>query len=469
VYTSSQNGDRFKRTVIQFSTTKKPKDTVTLKLDASQQFQEIFGFGGAFTDTVGINLNKLSDATKKTILTQYFSKDDGIGYTIGRVPMASCDFSTREYSYDDTDGDMDLKNFNLTEEDFTLKIPYILQASKLVAPEEGLKLFSTPWSAPGWMKTNGHMKGGGELKGDINGDYYITWANYFIKFFEEYAKNGINFWGTTIQNEPSSGLLPDYGWQTMAMTSDMELKFLGQILGPVLRNNSLTKDIKIMIFDDQREDVRLYSEKVLSDPDAAKYADGIAYHWYHDFAVSANVLSELHDAYPNYFMLPSEACTGYLPILSGVIMGDWSRGAQYAHSIIEDIQNYASGWTDWNICLDEQGGPNWVGNFVDSPIIISNTSDVYYKQPMFYALGHFSKFVRPGSYRIKLVNSDGNQPTTPFEAVGFSTPSSQRVVVLNNRVSDSYAVSIEDANRPGQTINLNLEGNSIITLVWNKA
>ena len=152
-----------------------------LNVDPSQQFQEIFGFGGAFTDAAGINLNRLSDATKNTLMIQYFSKDNGIGYTIGRVPMASCDFSTHEYSYDDIDGDMDLKNFNLTEEDLTLKIPYILQASKLTAPGEGLKLFSTPWSAPGWMKTNGHMKGGGELKGDINGDYYITWANYFIK------------------------------------------------------------------------------------------------------------------------------------------------------------------------------------------------------------------------------------------------------------------------------------------------
>lgn len=160
---------------------KKPKDTVTLKLDASQQYQQIIGFGGAFTDAAGINLNTLSETTRKVLLTQYFSKEDGLGYTIGRVPMASCDFSTHEYSYDDVDGDLSLTHFNLTEEDFTLKIPYILQALQLAASGEGLKLFSTPWSAPGWMKTNGHMKGGGELKGDINGDYYVTWANYFVR------------------------------------------------------------------------------------------------------------------------------------------------------------------------------------------------------------------------------------------------------------------------------------------------
>ena len=160
---------------------KELKDTITLKVDASQQYQEIFGFGGAFTDSVGINLNRLSEATRNTLLTQYFNKDNGIGYTIGRVPMASCDFSTHEYSYDDVDGDFALNNFSLTEEDFTLKIPYILQASQLAASGEGLKLFSSPWSAPGWMKTNNHMKGGGQLKGDINGDYYVTWKNYFVR------------------------------------------------------------------------------------------------------------------------------------------------------------------------------------------------------------------------------------------------------------------------------------------------
>ena len=187
-----------------------------------------------------------------------------------------------------------------------------------------------------------------------------------------------------------------------------------------------------------------------------------------DFFISPNALSETHDAFPNHFMLPTEACAGYLPLLNGVGMGDWSRAIQYAHSIIEDIQHYASGWTDWNLCLNEGGGPNWVQNFVDSPIIVSNTSDVFYKQPMFYALGHFSKFVRPGSHRIQLVDSKGDQPTTPIEGVAFSTPSNQIVLVLNNGGKDSHTVSIQDISRPGQTINFNIDGNSIITLVWNK-
>lgn len=157
------------------------KDVITVKIDASQQFQQMLGFGGAFTDSVGINLNKIPQNSKDTILKQYFSLNDGIGYTIGRVPMASCDFSTHPYSYADVENDFTLDHFNLTEEDFILKIPHILQAMKLTDPGEKLKLFSTPWSAPGWMKTNGQMKGGGDLKGSVNGQYYQTWSKYFVR------------------------------------------------------------------------------------------------------------------------------------------------------------------------------------------------------------------------------------------------------------------------------------------------
>uniref|UniRef100_A0AC35F8T0 Glucosylceramidase n=1 Tax=Panagrolaimus sp. PS1159 TaxID=55785 RepID=A0AC35F8T0_9BILA len=151
-------------------------------------------------------------------------------------------------------------------------------------------------------------------------------------------------------------------------------------------------------------------------------------------------------------------CTGYLPFLGGVRLGDWSRGDQYIHSIIEDIQNFGSGWVDWNLCLDLKGGPNWVGNFVDAPIIISNTTDEYYKNPMFYALSHISTFVRPGSYRIQLTDSSsGEQPTTPIEGVAFTNSQSQRIVILNNRDDSEHDVTIEDAQRPGQMLTIKME------------
>uniref|UniRef100_A0A914E3P8 Glucosylceramidase n=1 Tax=Acrobeloides nanus TaxID=290746 RepID=A0A914E3P8_9BILA len=137
-----------------------------------------------------------------------------IGYTIGRVPMEDGDTD------DDVINDFELNHFNLTKADFLLKIPMIKAVKQLVGDK--LKLFATPWTAPAWMKASGKFGGGdinSQLKGDMNGPYYRTWANYFIKYFEAYAEQGINFWGMTVQNEPVSGVMVE--WQAMFMNAEM--------------------------------------------------------------------------------------------------------------------------------------------------------------------------------------------------------------------------------------------------------
>uniref|UniRef100_A0A7E4VSA1 Glucosylceramidase n=1 Tax=Panagrellus redivivus TaxID=6233 RepID=A0A7E4VSA1_PANRE len=467
VFTSSASGARFERSILKFGALKDmPKADTSFKFNPSTQYQEILGFGAAFTDSAGINLAKLDSRLVTNIIKQYFDPVDGFNYVIGRIPMASTDFSTREYSYDDVDGDLNLVHFNLTLEDFNYKIPYIQQAMKA---NKNLKLFTTPWSAPGWMKTNGRMKGGAPLRGNANGPYFQTWAKYFIRFFEEYAKNGITFWATTIQNEPSSGLFPDYAWQTMFMPAAVEKEFLSELLGPALRASNVTKDIKVMIYSDQRVGMHSYVKTIMENEKAAKYVDGIAFHWYEDFLEDASALSRVHDDFPQLFLLATEACTGYLPIIRGVFLGDWSRGSQYAHSIIEDLQNWAVGWTDWNIVLDTEGGPNWVQNNVDAPIIVNSSAQEYYKQPMFYALGHFSKFVPPGSIRVKITDDSGTQPTGDIEAVAFTTSDNRnRVIVINNRIETSKTVRIEDASRAGSALTVEIEGNTLKTLIWKK-
>lgn len=125
---------------------------IRISVNEKKLYQTFKGFGAAFTDSAGINMMNLPASMRETILRQYFSPD-GLGYTLGRVPIASCDFSTHEYSYDDVVGDLAMNNFNLTQEDFTYKIPFIKRAQQL--SNNKLKLFATPWSAPGWMKTNG--------------------------------------------------------------------------------------------------------------------------------------------------------------------------------------------------------------------------------------------------------------------------------------------------------------------------
>jgi glucosylceramidase len=477
IYTSSKSGKRFERTNATFQPFKdshiriwvEGKDglgtfNLPIELDPTQAYQRILGFGGAFTDSAGINLNRLSTPARKNLIESYFG-DAGIGYTTGRVPMASCDMGTRAYSYCDTEGDLELNTFSLTEEDLTLKIPYIKWAQNLT--EDNLRLFATPWSAPGWMKDTGKMVGGGELKGDFNGQYYQTWAKYYSKFFEKYADNGVNFWGLTVQNEPSTGAELNYGWQAMYLSAAMQRDFVKDLLGPELKNSPLTRELKIMINDDQRFMLPESADEIFADQQAASFIDGIGVHWYEDFLFSADILNTTHNRHPDKFILPSEASSGWF-LFHGPEMGDWSRGEAYGQDIMTDLQTWAVGWTDWNLCLNEQGGPTFVGNYLDASIIVNSTTDEFYKQPQFYFLGHFSKLIVPYSQRIGL-NIQGNSKNLLLDATAYQTPSDQYVVVLQNRhQTKTYKLVLINPSNNNQAADISIENNSIVTLTWQK-
>ncbi|VIO88727.1 Uncharacterized protein BM_BM6281 [Brugia malayi] len=461
IYKTNQRGKRFEYTVSSFGKKTNGTGVIRLGTDSKIRFQTIIGFGGAFTDAAGINIDSLSVSARNHLLQSYFGKT-GIQYTIGRVPIASTDFSTHAYSYDDSPNDFALTNFSLAEEDFKFKIPYIKQAVSLT--DGVLKLFASPWSAPGWMKTSGQMIGGGTLRGPPNGSYHVTWANHYVKFLETYKKNGVTFWGLTVQNEPVSGIDLSYKWQTMYFSPKAEGDFIKNHLGPALRRSEVGRNISLMIMDDQRTQLPIWADVVLKDKEAAQYISGIAVHWYNDF-VPVSQLSETHSRHPNKFIFGTEACTGFKPFEHSPLLGDWSRGEMYAHDIIQDLSHWVSGWTDWNLCLNLNGGPSFVKNYVDAPIIINATADEFYKQPMFYVMGHFSKFIPPGSVRIEL---HFYMKPVLYEGVAFVTPAHQQVLVLLNRGNKSVTFSVEDKAKNGLALRIQLESKSIATVIWNK-
>uniref|UniRef100_A0A914CGK1 Glucosylceramidase n=1 Tax=Acrobeloides nanus TaxID=290746 RepID=A0A914CGK1_9BILA len=203
-----------------------------------------------------------------------------------------------------------------------------------------------------------------------------------------------------------------------------------------------------------------FPDTVLADPEAAKYVDGIGIHWYADGNVNTSVLDTTHTNHPNKFMLYTEACNHCCG------NGDWARGDSYVHNIMEDLNHWVAGWTDWNMCLSTTGGPNWVNNFEDAPIIVNATVDEFYKQPMYYAMGHLSKFIVENSVRVQL-DTHGITSNVLIESVAFQTPLNQRVLVINNRnVNTNYAVTVRDASMQGH-LTLNLEARSFTTIVWN--
>ncbi|KAM3910014.1 LOW QUALITY PROTEIN: lysosomal acid glucosylceramidase-like [Leptodactylus fuscus] len=389
VYESSQSGKRLEQSGGPM--VKEPGPTgLTLTLNDKKRFQVLKGFGGAVTDSAAMNILALSAGSRDNLLRSYFS-DEGIGYSVLRVPMASCDFSIRVYTYLDTKGDFALETFSLQEEDLRLKIPLIQKAQAL--SRRPIALFASPWTAPPWMKTNGNITGRGTLKGSPGGRYYKTWAQYFIRFLDEYAKHNVTFWAVTVENEPTAGMISDYPFQCLGFTPELMRDFIALDLGPTFTNSS-HKNVQIMIVDDNRILLPYWAKVILSDLQAGRYVHGIAVHWYLDFLVPADIsLGSTHRLYPDYYLFASEACAGVAPWEKGVRLGCWERGNEYSRRIIEDLTYYVTGWTDWNLALDVGGGPTWVGNYVDSPIIVDVGQDVFYKQPSFY---------HPGTLQVRL-------------------------------------------------------------------
>ncbi|MFZ5939408.1 MAG: glycoside hydrolase family 30 protein [Bacteroidota bacterium] len=387
----------------------------TIMVDPDHQFQTIEGIGGALTDASAETLYKLPQEQQNKILTAYFDPDDGIGYSLVRTNINSCDFSSDSYAYTETEGDVSLDDFTI-EHDLKFKIPLIKEAFKYTNGD--LKLFASPWSPPAWMKTNNNMLQGGQLKPE----YASAWADYFVRFVQEYENAGIPVWGLTVQNEP----MAVQTWESCIYSAEEERDFVKEHLGPALWNNGM-EDLKLMIWDHNRGLMVQRAATVYDDEEASQYVWGMGFHWYTgDHFENVKLVSE---AYPDKHTLFTEGCVYPFNYDS---LHVWHYGETYGLSIINDLNNGASGWTDWNILLDEQGGPNHVGNFCLAPVVAHTVTGEVTFMSSFYYLGHFSKFIRPGARRVTCSSNNDDLLTTAF----LNTDGTLAVVVMNPTGSD---------------------------------
>jgi glucosylceramidase len=385
-----------------------PKDLASIQLDPRVRYQEIVGFGGAFTDAAAVTLQKMPSAKQDEILRAYFDPTKGLGYTLCRTHINSCDFSTENYAYDETPGDFDLENFSI-ERDHKSLIPMIKRAQEI--SHNGFKIFASPWSPPAWMKTNGEMNNGGSLRPECRD----VWARYFVRYIQAYAQEQIPIWGVTVQNEPAA----KQTWDSCVYTGEQERDFVRDYLGPTIAKAGL--DTHIMIWDHNRDLMYERAMAVLDDPVAAKYVWGVAFHWY--VSDLFDNVQRVHDAWPDKHLLLTEACQE-----GGVHMTEWAVGERYGRSVIEDLNHWSVGWVDWNMVLDQNGGPNHVGNFTSAPIIANtDTGEVSYESSYYY-LGQFAKFIRPGAVRILAAPTSDSLETT-----AFVNPDGSTVVVVMNR------------------------------------
>ncbi|MEP6795828.1 MAG: glycoside hydrolase family 30 protein [Saprospiraceae bacterium] len=413
-------------------------------VDPSKTFQTFIGIGGAMTDASAETFAKLSPEQQKKIIISYFDRNEGIGYSLIRTNIHSCDFSSSSYTYV-KDGDKELKSFSVAHDE-PYRIPFIKKAFD--AAGGNLKLFVSPWSPPAWMKDNHNMLQGGKLLPD----FYQTWADYYVKFIKVYEAHGIPVWGLTVQNEP----MAKQTWESCIYTAEEERDFIKNYLGPTLRKNGL-KNKKLIAWDHNRDLLYHRASTILDDKKASKYVWGIGFHWYESWtgAPIPDNVKRVSETYPDFPLLLTEACN--YPF-SWETFDQWHWGENYGSAMIQDFNNGATGWTDWNILLDETGGPNHVNNFCFAPVHADTRDNTLHFMNSYYYIGHFSKYIQPGAKRILTSSSRAQLQATGFK----NSDGSIVVIVMNSSEKEVKYLMFVD----GQAISTSSLPHSIMTLLF---
>lgn len=432
---------------LSFKALKQPLETQTLVfVDPQRTFQTFIGIGGAITDASAEVFAKLPKTAQQELLTAYYDKTKGIGYQMIRTNINSCDFSSDTYTYV-AENDKALTTFDIAH-DHKFKIPMIKQATATAGGK--VNLFVSPWSPPAWMKSNNNMLRGGTLLPA----YHQSWANYFVKFIQAYEKEGMPVWGLTVQNEP----MATQRWESCIYTAEQERDFIKNFLGPTLQQNKMGNK-KLIAWDHNRDLIYQRATTLLSDPVAAKYIWGLGFHWYETWTGSLQNfenLKRVKEAFPTKELIFTEGC---VEKFDWNRINDWALGERYGLSMINDFNAGTAAWTDWNILLDEQGGPNHVGNFCFAPVHADTRTGKLVYTNSYYYIGHFSKFIKPGAKRITSAPS-----RTMLMSTAFRNPDGSIVVVVMNNTDQKLPYHLWISGNAAETVS---EPHSIATLVIN--
>jgi glucosylceramidase len=414
-------------------------NATTIDINPATTYQRIDGFGASLTDSsASLICGKLTAAQQTTLLNNLFSPSSGIGLSFLRQPMGASDFSSiGNYSYDDMPAgqtDPNLTNFNINH-DLQCIVP-LLKQIKTINP--ALSIMANPWSPPGWMKTSGSMIGG-----NLQTQFRTAWANYFVKFVQAYAAQGIPINYISMQNEP---LYIPPGYPGMGMSSSEQATLLGSYIGPAFASAGITS--KILVWDHNWTNQFPYD--VLGNATANSYAAGTAFHWY---GGTVDSQTALHNSYPTKGIWFSEG-SGF----SGTSFAQYLKDIDQL-LIIGNMRNWGQSTVRWNLVLDQNLGPQNGGcNNCTSTVTINNSTGAITYNPEYYALAQGSKFVVPGAYRI-----DSNNYTGGIENVAFKNPDGSLVLIAFNAGTASNTFKIRVS---GQSVTATLPAGAVATYKW---
>lgn len=425
------------------------KPSGTIQLNPMRFYQTMAGFGGAFTESSAYLLNQLSPEKRSEVMQAYFSAE-GANYSLTRTHMNSCDFSLDHYSYAEESGDTELSAFTIDHDREDL-IPMIKEAQSI--SKDGFQIIASPWTAPPWMKDNNDWYGGKLLE-----EHYPTWALFFSKYAAAYAAEGIDIWAFTVENEPLGN---DANWESMHFTPEETATFVKEHLGPQLQKDNLEQ--RILVYDQNRgEELEEWANVLLTDQELEPYIYGTAVHWYTstvDWMPAS--LNHVHELAPEKHIFHTEGCVDaevphwqddawYWSKEATDWGWDWAPEAdkpkhpkyvpvyRYARDIIGCMNSWVEGWVDWNMVLDERGGPNLASNWCVAPVIVNVEKDEVYFTPLYYTMAHFSKYIRPGAKRIDFQSNTDAVMTTAAQ-----NPDGSIIVVLLNMDDEPKSIILE--------------------------
>lgn len=409
-------------------------------IDSSQHFQKIHGFGAAMTDASAQVLSSLPDAKRRAIMAELFGRaNGGLGLSFTRLTVGASDFSTHDYSYDDPPGnvpDPELRYFSIAPAQ-----QYVLaRVREALAINPQLLVMISPWSAPAWMKTSKSL-----IKGQLVPQYYPAFADYLAKTVQAFGRQGVPVSMLTIQNEPN--FEPgDYPGERV--DPPQRAQIIGRYVGPRFRSLGL----RTQILDwDHNWDHPEMPLAVLADPAARQYISGIAWHCYEG---DVPAQSPVHDAFPGKDAWVTE-CSG----------GEWSPkyaevlGWMTDKLIIGASNNWSRGTLLWNLALDPKHGPHTGGcSDCRGVVTIDPATAAITRNVEYYVLGHASRFVLPGGYRVATTKRSDD-----VEAAAFINPDGSRVAILHRKAGAGPLTIALD----GERYSIALASGSVATLRWS--
>lgn len=409
-----------------------------IKIYPEEKRQEVFGIGGAFTESAAYTWSRMSKDKKDELINLYFGPQ-GNKYNFCRTHIQSCDFSLGNYAYVE-DGDLGTNTFSI-DRDRKYLIPFIKAALEVNGE---ISLLASPWSPPGFMKTNGEMNHGGKLKEE----FYDAWAALIVKYILAYKEEGILISRLTIQNEP----MAKQTWDSCLFTGLEEKEFACKHLRKKLNEAGL-ESLKLNVWDHNKDMIIERTNEIFCDDEAFDSISGIALHWYSGDHFEA--LQAVKEKYPEKEIIFTEGCVEYSKFNDAVQI---DNAEMYAHEIIGDFKAGINGFIDWNLILDEHGGPNHVKNYCDAPIMCNIENDSIDVKLSYYYIGHFSRYIKPGARRVLVSGFTSN-----LEYVGFMNPDNEIVLIIMNKTDklQTYDILCKD-----KLCKIQLEAHSIMTACW---